>query len=51
MQVVKFDTDGGNIMVATPGRAEDMLRRVPTLVGFCKSLEILILDEVLNSLV
>ncbi|XP_067862340.1 ATP-dependent RNA helicase DDX55 [Heptranchias perlo] len=46
--VEKFKKDGGNIVVGTPGRLEDMFRRradgldLPSCV---KSLEILVLDE------
>ena len=44
-QVMRYEEDGGNVIVATPGRLEDMLRRVPALPAFCKALELLVLDE------
>ncbi|KAL0275956.1 UNVERIFIED_CONTAM: hypothetical protein PYX00_003655 [Menopon gallinae] len=42
-----FKTGGGNIIVATPGRFEDLLIRqtMSTLSSYIKSLEVLILDE------
>ncbi|XP_053327965.1 ATP-dependent RNA helicase DDX55 [Spea bombifrons] len=46
--VQKFKEHGGNIIVATPGRLEDMFRRQADgldLVSCVKSLEVLILDE------
>ncbi|KAM4808738.1 ATP-dependent RNA helicase DDX55 [Rhinophrynus dorsalis] len=46
--VKKFKEQGGNIIVATPGRLEDMFRRQADgldLVSCVKSLDVLILDE------
>uniref|UniRef100_A0A8C5P8Y6 ATP-dependent RNA helicase n=1 Tax=Leptobrachium leishanense TaxID=445787 RepID=A0A8C5P8Y6_9ANUR len=46
--VQKFKEQGGNIIVATPGRLEDMFRRQADgldLVGCVKTLDVLILDE------
>ncbi|CAH2295785.1 ATP-dependent RNA helicase DDX55 [Pelobates cultripes] len=46
--VQKFKEKGGNIIVATPGRLEDMFRRQADgldLVTCVKTLEVLILDE------
>ncbi|KAM4710505.1 ATP-dependent RNA helicase DDX55 [Discoglossus pictus] len=46
--VKKFKDHGGNIIVATPGRLEDMFRRQADgldLVSCVKSLDVLILDE------
>ncbi|KAE8635042.1 hypothetical protein XENTR_v10002496 [Xenopus tropicalis] len=46
--VMKFKEHGGNIIVATPGRLEDMFRRQADgldLVSYVKTLDVLILDE------
>nr|XP_055063977.1 ATP-dependent RNA helicase DDX55 [Misgurnus anguillicaudatus] len=46
--VEKFKTHGGNIVVATPGRLEDMFRRKADgldLATAVKSLDVLVLDE------
>eukprot|EP00040_Diaphanoeca_grandis_P021101 m.112363 g.112363 ORF g.112363 m.112363 type:complete len:787 (+) comp28189_c0_seq2:200-2560(+) len=43
--VDKFRTDGGNILTATPGRLEDMLKNVSEMPQLCKNFEVLILDE------
>lgn len=43
--VKAFKTDGANIIVATPGRLEDMFRRIPGLTGYTKDLGIIVLDE------
>ncbi|KAG8597530.1 hypothetical protein GDO81_002314, partial [Engystomops pustulosus] len=46
--VKKFKEHGGNIIVATPGRLEDMFRRQADgldLIGAVKTLDVLILDE------
>ena len=46
--VTKFDKHGANIIVATPGRLEDMFKRRQEgcdLVASVKPLEVLILDE------
>lgn len=43
--ISKYRTDGGNIIVATPGRAEAMFKSVPELAGYCKDLDVLVLDE------
>lgn len=36
LQVAAFNSSGGNVIVATPGRLEDILRRVPSLPVLCK---------------
>ncbi|XP_013082410.2 ATP-dependent RNA helicase DDX55-like [Biomphalaria glabrata] len=44
----KFMTDGGNIVIATPGRLEDLFQRKENgfnLAASVKSLEVLVLDE------
>uniref|UniRef100_A0A8D0L8I7 ATP-dependent RNA helicase n=1 Tax=Sphenodon punctatus TaxID=8508 RepID=A0A8D0L8I7_SPHPU len=46
--IEKFKEQGGNIVVATPGRLEDMFRRKADgldLASCVKSLEVLVLDE------
>ncbi|XP_077015741.1 ATP-dependent RNA helicase DDX55 isoform X2 [Tamandua tetradactyla] len=46
--VERFKEQGGNIIVATPGRLEDMFRRKAEgldLAGCVKSLDVLVLDE------
>ncbi|XP_048641459.1 ATP-dependent RNA helicase DDX55 isoform X2 [Marmota marmota marmota] len=46
--VERFRRQGGNIIVATPGRLEDMFRRKSEgldLVSYVKSLDVLVLDE------
>ncbi|XP_036907816.1 ATP-dependent RNA helicase DDX55 [Sturnira hondurensis] len=46
--VARFKERGGNIIVATPGRLEDMFRRKAEgldLAGCVKSLDVLVLDE------
>nr|XP_020511065.1 ATP-dependent RNA helicase DDX55 [Labrus bergylta] len=46
--VEKFKEQGANIVIATPGRLEDMFRRKSDgldLAGSVKSLEVLVLDE------
>ncbi|XP_069789594.1 ATP-dependent RNA helicase DDX55 isoform X2 [Narcine bancroftii] len=46
--VEKFKKDGGNIVVGTPGRLEDMFRRQSDgldLTACVKSLDVLVLDE------
>ena len=43
--ITKFRSTGGNIVTATPGRFEDMLKKLPELPGLLKKLEVLILDE------
>ncbi|XP_075391164.1 ATP-dependent RNA helicase DDX55 isoform X2 [Tenrec ecaudatus] len=46
--VQRFKTQGGNIIVATPGRLEDMFRRRAEgldLASCVKSLDVLVLDE------
>ncbi|XP_037016817.2 ATP-dependent RNA helicase DDX55 [Artibeus jamaicensis] len=46
--VSRFKEHGGNIIVATPGRLEDMFRRKAEgldLAGCVKSLDVLVLDE------
>eukprot|EP00039_Didymoeca_costata_P024267 m.9814 g.9814 ORF g.9814 m.9814 type:complete len:613 (+) comp4139_c0_seq1:181-2019(+) len=40
-----FNQNGGNIIIATPGRLENMFRKIQQLPGYCKDLAILILDE------
>jgi ATP-dependent RNA helicase DDX55/SPB4 len=39
----KFRTDGGNIVIATPGRLNDIMNRMPDFK--MKELEVLVLDE------
>uniref|UniRef100_A0A8D3CA15 ATP-dependent RNA helicase n=1 Tax=Scophthalmus maximus TaxID=52904 RepID=A0A8D3CA15_SCOMX len=46
--VEKFKDQGANILIATPGRLEDMFRRKPDgldLASSVRSLEVLVLDE------
>uniref|UniRef100_A0A1A7YH61 ATP-dependent RNA helicase n=1 Tax=Iconisemion striatum TaxID=60296 RepID=A0A1A7YH61_9TELE len=46
--VEKFKDQGGNIVIATPGRLEDMFRRKSEgldLAGAVRSLDVLVLDE------
>ncbi|XP_055462036.1 ATP-dependent RNA helicase DDX55 isoform X1 [Psammomys obesus] len=46
--VERFKQQGGNIIVATPGRLEDMFRRKAEgldLASYVKSLDVLVLDE------
>ncbi|VEN55959.1 unnamed protein product [Callosobruchus maculatus] len=44
--VRSFKANGGNILICTPGRLEDLLTRKDlNLSSFCKTLEVLILDE------
>lgn len=46
--VAKFKEQGGNIIVATPGRLEDMFRRKAEgldLASCVRSLDVLVLDE------
>ncbi|KAJ0012876.1 hypothetical protein NQD34_017210 [Periophthalmus magnuspinnatus] len=46
--VKKFKTQGANIVVATPGRLEDMFRRKDEgldMASYVKSLDVLVLDE------
>ncbi|XP_068429905.1 ATP-dependent RNA helicase DDX55 [Clinocottus analis] len=46
--VEKFKDKGANIVIATPGRLEDMFRRKGDgldLAGYVKSLDVLVLDE------
>ena len=40
-----FQREGGNILVATPGRLAALLERVPCFANGIKSLEIFIMDE------
>lgn len=40
-----FEKEGGNILVATPGRLAALLERVPRIAGGVKGLELLVLDE------
>lgn len=40
----RFRTEGGNIIIGTPGRLEDLLNKYPHLLA-TKSLEVLVLDE------
>ena len=43
--IENFKEHGANILIATPGRLEDIFRRMPTLIGYIKDLALLILDE------
>lgn len=43
--IAEFRSSGANIITATPGRLEDMFKKVHELAGLCKNLEVLILDE------
>lgn len=43
--VERLRTDGANIIVATPGRLEDLFTRSKSLAGFVKDLSLLVLDE------
>nr|CAH7729712.1 unnamed protein product [Callosobruchus chinensis] len=44
--VRSFKANGGNILICTPGRLEDLLTRKDlNLSNYCKTLEVLILDE------
>ncbi|XP_067395788.1 ATP-dependent RNA helicase DDX55 [Emydura macquarii macquarii] len=46
--IEKFKEHGGNIIIATPGRLEDMFRRKADgldLASYVKSLDVLVLDE------
>eukprot|EP00117_Sycon_ciliatum_P034193 scpid55876/ scgid26151/ ATP-dependent RNA helicase DDX55; DEAD box protein 55 len=47
IDVNRFKENGGNILVCTPGRLEDMLKRreEPSMAAYVKQLEVLVLDE------
>lgn len=42
--VARFKTDGGNIVIGTPGRIEDLCHKFPDVMAM-KGLEVLVLDE------
>jgi ATP-dependent RNA helicase DDX55/SPB4 len=42
--VGRFKTDGGNIVIGTPGRIEDLCQKHPEVIAM-KGLEVLVLDE------
>ena len=43
--VERLNRDGCNVIVATPGRLEDMFKRVPHMHAAARALEMLVLDE------
>eukprot|EP00049_Salpingoeca_infusionum_P027529 m.33014 g.33014 ORF g.33014 m.33014 type:complete len:618 (+) comp9567_c0_seq1:50-1903(+) len=43
--ITTVSSKGANIIIATPGRLTTLFERMPALAGYCKHLELLVLDE------